>query len=233
MSEHPNFKSQLKSKTLAAIAAKGYVIGDALNSGSFATVYAVTKGDKRMAVKIINLETASAQFTNKFLPRELSAICKLNHPNIIKPADIIVEKDGGVQKKVLIFMDRADKGDLLGCLSNGPVPEEQAKKWAFQIADALDMMHNEDHIAHRDLKLENILINSDSNAVLCDFGFSRDVNLDDKLSGTYCGSLPYVAPEIVNHHMYDPFKADCWSLGIIIFSILQNSMPVSNTSIKS
>lgn len=137
--------------------------------------------------------------------------------------------------RVFIFMRYADNGDLLDFVKkNGVVPEQQAKLWFRQMASGLHYLHGK-NIAHRDLKCENILLSRRFNVKLADFGFARFcVDEDGRrvLSQTYCGSAAYAAPEVVNGTPYNPKLSDVWSLGIILFIMLNASMPFDDSNLR-
>lgn len=75
---------------------------------------------------------------------------------------------------------------------------------------------------------DNILLTVEGNIKLTDFGFSLHVledNHEIQLSQTWCGTRPYLSPQIVNKTPYNPFKADCWALGVVLYIQLSNKYP--------
>uniref|UniRef100_A0A0M3IVQ4 Protein kinase domain-containing protein n=1 Tax=Ascaris lumbricoides TaxID=6252 RepID=A0A0M3IVQ4_ASCLU len=107
---------------------------------------------------------------------------------------------------------------------NGAQSERLTQNWMCQLISAVRYMHMR-WIAHRDLKLENILLFADKSVKIADFGFCREVKSEADMSFTFCGSKAYSAPEILLGRAYPPFKADVWSLGVIAFVIVTNRMP--------
>ncbi|XP_066595271.1 testis-specific serine/threonine-protein kinase 3 [Prorops nasuta] len=223
-----------RNSEVNALEQRGYIIGKKIGQGSYATVHlaeyvdGTSRKKMRLACKIFDKKEAPSDFLEKFFPRELEILTKIENPHIIQVHSILQRGP-----RVFIFMRFADNGDLLDFVKrNGAVPEQQSKLWFRQMASGLHYLHSK-NIAHRDLKCENILLSRRFNVKLADFGFARFcVDSDGRrvLSQTYCGSAAYAAPEVVSGTPYNPKLADVWSLGIILFIILNGSMPFDDAN---
>lgn len=218
---------EFDDKTKAVLKRKGYQILNALSHGSFGQVYKAinTKTNEDVAVKVMNLTKCKEAFKNKFLPREMAAMIEASHPNIIQLYDIFRSN-----KRIFIFMEFAGKGDISGYIKkNGALTEEKTYIWFKQMSDGLNYLHTEVHIAHRDIKIDNVLLNDQMVAKLTDFGFAKESYNSEKneviLSETFCGTEPYYCPQIVMRKKYDPFMADCWAMGVVLFAMLNNKFP--------
>lgn len=167
---------------------------------------------------MINKEKVTTDFREKFLPREIDCWRQLHHPNLVR---ILGHYEA--LKYVFLSMEYGERGDLLAYVQkNGPVPGGQARNWLRMIIHAVGHMHSL-RIAHRDLKLENCILFEGGVVKVADFGFARKVASNP--SQTYCGSKSYSPPEILMGHPYNPFKADVWSIGVIGFIIVTDTMP--------
>ncbi|KAI4495414.1 hypothetical protein M0802_008628 [Mischocyttarus mexicanus] len=225
-----------RNSEVNALEQRGYLIGKKIGQGSYATVHLAEYVDgtsskkMRLACKIFDKEKAPPDFLEKFFPRELEILTKIENPHIIQVHSILQRGP-----RVFIFMRYADNGDLLDFVTrNGVVPEQQSKLWFRQMASGLQYLHSK-NIAHRDLKCENILLSRKFNVKLADFGFARfcvDHEGRRVLSKTYCGSAAYAAPEVVSGTPYNPKLADVWSLGIILFIMLNASMPFDDSNLR-
>ena len=172
-----------------------------------------------VAVKIIDRLKAPKDYQERFLPRELEIWPRLKHPHLLQLVEFF--HDG---RRVFMVTDFAPNGDVLKFIqSRGAVTEESAGKWMAQICDAVKYMHSL-NIAHRDLKLENLLLDTNMNIKVADFGFVRkDAGIS--LSSTYCGSKSYAAPEILIGRPYNPKRSDIWALGVILYIMVTGRMP--------
>ena len=223
-----------------------------LGYGSYSKVKAGydLKLKRKLAVKIIDRLKAPLDYQEKFLPRELKIWSTIKHPNIILMYDCKIS-----DTKVFMLLELAEGGDMLTYLQkiDGPMREDECQHWMKQLCDAVGYLHERD-IIHRDLKLENLLIDSTKQLKLCDFGFSKQLHTsqttsskgsplhrasstvslnEDELSKTYCGSKAYASPEILLGEPYDPRKADIWALGCIFFIFLTGKMPFKENNCNS
>lgn len=176
----------------------GYFNFNAIVSGGQGTVYSARSnkpGHKQVAVKVVKVEKPSKMDVGEDLQREMSIQAKLNHPNIIKIIELLRSKT-----KVYIVMEFAPNGTVgTVVIKKGGLNEYNAKCWFCPVAKALQYLHDS-KIAHRDLKLHNILLDRHFNPKLSDFGLSRFVQYNgDQLMKckTYCGTPAYYPPEII------------------------------------
>lgn len=208
----------------------GYKFGKKIGEGTSAYVVEAELNSMKLACKYINkdkLETVSEK--RIYLPRELKALKGLQHPNIISTYDII--RDGNCY---FILMERAktDFLDYMKTTVKGPISEAESKIWFKQMVSGIQYLHEKLFYAHRDLKLENILLSFRMTVKLGDFGYIRDVRQkttkkDFALikSKTFCGSKAYASPEILQTVAYFPLKADIWSLGVVLSIMINGIMP--------
>uniref|UniRef100_A0A8D8VTB1 Testis-specific serine/threonine-protein kinase 2 n=1 Tax=Cacopsylla melanoneura TaxID=428564 RepID=A0A8D8VTB1_9HEMI len=202
-----------------------------LGEGAYGKVYRVrdrTTGRIR-ACKVYDFKKMKKNYLKKFVPRETDIMLKVSHPNIITTHCIC--RSGS---SMYILMDIAERQDLehyIIRVCRGNIKEAQAKIWIKQIASALEYLH-EIGTGHRDIKCENILITRCLNARLADFGFSRFFNTPKDHSKTFSGTASYAAPEILKNIPYISRSTDIWSLGIVLYRVLNKKFPFGDLNTK-
>ncbi|KAK1343261.1 hypothetical protein QTO34_016039 [Cnephaeus nilssonii] len=191
-----------------------YILLNFIGKGSFANVMLarhILTGTE-VAVKVMRQQDSSRVF------QEVHSLQGLNHPNIIKLFEVI-----GTPNQFYLFLEHVTGKNLLEYLENkGRMNEGEARTVFRQIISAVQYCHQRG-IIHRDLKPENILLDGEMNVKLIDFGFSKKVT-EEKLS-TFCGTAPYMAPEILQLRPYEGPQADVWSLGVVLYQMVTGNLP--------
>lgn len=198
-----------------------YELGKILGQGASAVVRLATHiiNNKQFAIKSYVKEKLKEPHKRKNLRREIQIMKLVNHPNIVKMHQAIKSA-----KYVYIVQDYF-KGFSLNHYLKGRVgkrlPETEAKIVFKQIVSAVVYLHGQ-NIAHRDIKLENILVDQDLNIKLIDFGFS---SIDEFKSKVFCGTPSYMAPEIIMRKDYFIYPTDVWALGVVLYTLLCGCFP--------
>ncbi|KAI5861093.1 Pkinase-domain-containing protein [Durotheca rogersii] len=154
------------------------------------------------------------------IEREVAILKLIDHPNIVKLYDIWENRS-----EIYLVLEYVQRGDLYGYLSqHGPLSEVETIFYFRQLLSALEYVHSF-NLCHRDLKPENILLTEDGRVKVTDFGMSALHQGPNHMLRTSCGSPHYAAPEIVSSASYRGDRVDIWSLGVILYACLTNSLP--------
>ena len=200
---------------------------DIIGKGGFCKVYkALYKStNKYYALKIIDKNSIENEEQMKNLLNELNIMLKLNHPNLLKLISHFEDNEN-----IYIILPLASNGQLYDLIHKNKksTKYEILKKYLYQCIEAIEYLHK-NKIIHRDIKPENILIDKNDNLKLCDFGWSKEINIGKR--STFCGTVEYMAPEIIDNENYD-FSVDIWSLGILLYEMLFGYSPFRANNIK-
>lgn len=127
-------------------------------------------------------------------------------------------------KHLLMVMEYAGGGDLLQYVKKRRRLEEpEARRIFKQVVYGLAHCHCRS-VLHRDIKLDNILLDNDGEIKICDFGVSRVIKKHQRIT-EQCGTPAYIAPEIISDVGYEGFSADIWSLGVLLYAMLCGTVP--------
>ena len=192
-----------------------------LGTGSFGRVFLVSHNETKELFALKTIEKRKIVTTYGKLDiiyGEINIHSKLSHQNIIKLYNMYEDDD-----TINIIMEYAPNGNLYQSIKkekNG-FSESKAFDYFIQVINAVYYLHS-NHIIHRDIKPENLLLCEDNKLKLCDFGWAKELSLENR--STFCGTMEYMAPEIVGSENYD-YSVDIWSLGILLYELLFGHSP--------
>ncbi|XP_058525479.1 sperm motility kinase Y-like [Ochotona princeps] len=189
-----------------------------LGEGTFGVVLlARTPSGTQVAVKVAQEEDSPHGSSN--LRHEAGILRRLKHDHIIRLLQV-----GQIGGRLCLLMELANGGNLKSyVMSRGGLEEDEARDLLGQVLGAVEYCHGQ-RIAHRDLKPRNVLLDSSMHVKLADFGLSCLLPEGELVIGS-CGTLKYSAPEGFLHQPYDAFRADMWSIGVILFWLLTADLP--------
>lgn len=156
--------------------------------------------------------------------REAAIGSILHHPYVCCIRDVV-----RTNYHWYMLFEYVNGGQMLDyIISHGKLKEKQARKFARQIASALDYCHR-NSVVHRDLKIENILISKTGDIKIIDFGLSNLFSPRARLK-TFCGSLYFAAPELLQARQYTGPEVDVWSFGVVLYVLVCGKVPFDDQS---
>ena len=200
-----------------------------IGEGAFATVWKGhhTMTNSPVAIKIMKKESIDTPAAQTRFIREISLLKKMRHPFIAQFYQMVED-----ETYYYIVMEYVENGNLLEHVNNnGRLNEEQARRYFAQLISALEYLHIDQKVAHRDLKCENVLLDKYHNIRLIDFGLSNVFSELNPELKTACGSPAYAAPEMIKGNTYT-IAADIWSAGILLYAIVVGTLPYDDDNIQ-
>ncbi|KAM7318871.1 hypothetical protein ACRRTK_021984 [Alexandromys fortis] len=201
---------------------KDFKILKPLGAGSFGEVKLACHipTNSHVAIKILSKKSNALNEMNS----EVQILQTLEHSNIIHFFHVI-----DTQSRTYIITEYVAGKDLRKFLREVKRLKEQEARPIFQqVVSAVYFLHQR-RIAHRDIKLKNILIDGDGNVKLCDFGLAVQL-AEGQMLNRVCGSLKYMAPEILAREPYDGLAVDMWSLGVVLYVMVTGKYPFSEVT---
>ncbi|XP_044123671.1 NUAK family SNF1-like kinase 2 [Neovison vison] len=205
-----------------------YEFLETLGKGTYGKVKKARESSGRLvAIKSIRKDKIKDEQDLMHIRREIEIMSSLNHPHIIAIHEVFENSS-----KIVIVMEYASRGDLYDYISERPrLSEQDARHFFRQIVSAVHYCHL-NGVVHRDLKLENILLDANGNIKIADFGLSNLYH-HGKFLQTFCGSPLYASPEIVNGKPYTGPEVDSWSLGVLLYILVHGTMPFDGQDHKT
>ena len=206
-----------------------------LGSGRYSEVYEVKDLDKKknIALKVFCKKNDEKKKINSFYT-EVNILSSISHCNVVSLIDydenICFQRVGGsVVTERILSLELCEFGDLFDFLKNKSTFDRRLNlNFICQLIDGVHALHKAG-ICHRDLKLDNILINNRFVLKIADFGYGCFFDVNDKSPKfkTACGTPQYVAPEILSNYgkKYDGKKADVWSMAVVCFMLVYGHPP--------
>lgn len=192
-----------------------------LGKGSFGEVYLVEKFDtlEKFALKVLRKEKVLGNNLVRYAFTERNILMTISHPFIVK-----LNYAFQTPEKLVMVMDFCPNGDLGTQLAREKkFSEEKAKFYLIEVLLALQELHKHG-IIFRDLKPDNVVLDDEGHAKLTDFGLSKEGIADDKLTQSFCGSVAYLAPEMIRRTGHSR-SVDWYLFGVLFYEMIVGSPP--------
>lgn len=233
----PGSGNTTKKRTTITAQTGNWALGKTIGAGSMGKVKLAKNLEtgEQVAIKIVPRQSTDEHRSDRDreradhskevrTAREAAIVTLLNHPYICAMRD--VERTNYHWYMLFEYVNGGQMLDYI--ISHGRLKEKQARKFGRQIASALDYCHR-NSIVHRDLKIENILISKTGDIKIIDFGLSNLFSPRNHLK-TFCGSLYFAAPELLQARQYTGPEVDIWSFGIVLYVLVCGKVPFDDQS---
>ena len=196
-----------------------------IGNGSYGAVYAAVhaKTGLKVAIKMVDKITLLSEATRKGFQREREINAGMDHPFVAQFYRELTDSNG-----TYLVMELADGGQAV---TRGKIGEPQIQRFLCEMLSVVKYLHSEKHMVHRDLKLDNVLLDEAKNIRVIDFGLCGEISEAQPTLTEMCGTLLYMAPEVLKRRPYS-YPADLWSVGVNAFALACGCFPFCGDNAK-
>lgn len=200
-----------------------------LGKGSFACVYRAksVKTGLEVAIKTIDKKAMHKAGMVQRVINEVEIQCRLKHPSILELYNYFEDSN-----YVYLVLEMCHSGEMSRHLKEREMPfsEDEARHFMHQIVKGMLYLHTHG-ILHRDLTLSNLLLSSNINIKIADFGLATQLKLPNEKHFTMCGTPNYISPEVATRSAHG-LESDVWSLGCMFYAFLMGYPPFDTDTVK-
>lgn len=223
MNNSSSFLQAHRNELTSTEGLKDFVLGESLGHGAYAKVNEALHIPTNTSLAIKTYDRARLKKPHQVtrVLREIAIMKKLEHPYIVKLYD---SKE--TEHYIHLMIEHIKGCSLFTYLKqryNRRLAEPEAKRIIYQLISAVDYLHGM-NIAHKDIKLENVLLDERGNVKLIDFGFAMKFR-ETMICNVYCGTPSYMAPEILSKTEHLGTAPDIWAIGVILYTLLAGAFP--------
>ncbi len=201
-----------------------------LGKGTYGSVYKAEKDGKFYAIKIFQTEFLKSEYGKDRLDREIKAIQKISHPNVVKLYEYGTFKDKEFEY-FYIIMDLIEGKTLIDYI--GVVEEDRCVEIIKSILNTLDTVHK-NGILHRDLKPDNVKVNHEGTPIILDFGLAKLIDYSSiTQTGERVGTYYYMSPEQITDSKNINALSDYFAVGVIFYQLLTGVLPYNATNLPA
>lgn len=204
-----------------------YLLMNRIGSGASADVFLGIHSVSRRPVAVKRISRSLGEERIQKAKGIYELIKNMNFPFIMKIYDFFEDQDFAY-----VVLEYCQSGTLMEILDHErALPEQKVAVIILELTLALRRLHKFHRIIHRDIKVDNILMDRFGHIRLSDFGFSTVMETDKPIKRTACGSPAYAAPEMITREAYSS-KTDIWSLGVVMYVLLVGRLPFTGANIQ-
>ena len=206
----------------AQIRVGNFEIKQLIGTGSFSQVRLASNLETglQVAAKIVNSSTLRQMQCEDLLCSEISLLAGLQHTSIMR-----LQTAFRTAKHIILVVESLGGGELFELISaNGVLPDDKAKKLFRDLCKGIAFLHSK-CIAHRDIKPENLILSESGQLKIADLGFATVQYPEVGSVKEALGTPEYQAPEVNKQRQYNGFRADMWSCGVVLFTMVEGVLP--------